>query len=350
MNIVFVLEHWGKGGTETYVERLGAKLIEIGHRVTLVLLGGREPSRQWSSETCLVLGSRRKQLKRLKSIVNQEDVGLVHLHLYVSMSIVSVYTKYSCDVPVVASWHLPLHVWNAMHKWLQVLALKCVDGAVGASELTARELSVYRGDVVAISPPITIPQSDMRPECSVAGNHIVGCGRMAAQKDWPTLLRALANLDKQGVEFLCTLIGGGELEDDYRSLSEELGLKDKVVFTGHVEPQLVAGLLSQADLFVLPSKFEGFGMAAVEAMALGIPTITSDFPASYEFLKEGETGTHFSVGDDKALAKRILWHLKHPEESQSLGLQGREFVVGNYEVEVIAKRHLTLYEKMITRR
>lgn len=97
------------------------------------------------------------------------------------------------------------------------------------------------------------------------------------------------------------------------------------------------------NLFVLPSRFEGFGMAAVEAMSLGVPTITSDFPASNEFIEHGVTGHQFPIGDTDALAELIVWHLQYPDQSKAIGRSGQQFAQDHYQPERIAKIHLDLY-------
>ncbi|GAA4455950.1 hypothetical protein GCM10023156_30660 [Novipirellula rosea] len=84
-------------------------------------------------------------------------------------------------------------------------------------------------------------------------------------------------------------------------------------------------------------------MAAVEAMMLGVPVITSDFPASHEFIKDGITGHHFPIGDADALARTIIWHMQNPTESLAMAEAGQRVALIHYQPERIAKIHLDLY-------
>jgi glycosyltransferase involved in cell wall biosynthesis len=86
------------------------------------------------------------------------------------------------------------------------------------------------------------------------------------------------------------------------------------------------------------------GISAIEAMAIGLPTITADFPASSEYIRDGETGTRFPRGDWRALAERIAWHIDHPERATSIAQKGRSFVLDRFSPENTFTRYMELYE------
>ena len=116
-------------------------------------------------------------------------------------------------------------------------------------------------------------------------------GRLVRRKDHDTLLRAFARLTDD--ESILVLIGSGRRESHLRSLAEDLQIKARVLFLGHVADAVK--YLRALDVFVLPSKREPFGMVLLEAMLARVPVITSDTKGPREVL--GEAACSFAVGD-----------------------------------------------------
>ena len=91
-------------------------------------------------------------------------------------------------------------------------------------------------------------------------------------------------------------------------------------------------------------------MVAVEAMSLGIPTITSGFPASSEYITPAETGHTFPIGDSDALAELIRWHVAHPREAKEVGRRGRDSVLTRFVIRIAASQALCYGESGRQRR
>ncbi len=118
--------------------------------------------------------------------------------------------------------------------------------------------------------------------------------------------------------------------DFYGEGNQEKLLQHKVTvsninahFFGHLSQETLVQELSYCSLSVLPSLFEGFGLSAIETMALGIPTITSDFEASGLYILDGVNGNRFPTHDVSMLSDLIRWHIDNPNKSAELGLNGR---------------------------
>jgi glycosyltransferase involved in cell wall biosynthesis len=112
--------------------------------------------------------------------------------------------------------------------------------------------------------------------------YIAYIGNLHPRKNLATLVEALAMLRERGLERKLAVIGGGGLgklnNTEYRKLTKrvrDLGLEDEVIFTGYVPDQSLKSLLTRADMLVFPSIYEGFGLPPLEAMACGVPVITS---------------------------------------------------------------------------
>ncbi len=128
-------------------------------------------------------------------------------------------------------------------------------------------------------------------------------GRLHEIKGYDVLLRAAAKLRDRGVDFRLKLAGDGPEMGALQQLTESLGLRDRVEFTGWVANP--GDFLKTIDLFVVPSRYESFGLVVIEAMAAGVPVITSDIEGPCEILKGGVLGTLFRSEDDSDLARAM---------------------------------------------
>jgi glycosyltransferase involved in cell wall biosynthesis len=152
-------------------------------------------------------------------------------------------------------------------------------------------------------------------------------GRLTAAKDYPTLFRAAQRLcaGEPQVTFLCA--GHGDLETALRQELTERKLLDRVRLLGLRED--IPRLLSAADVFCLSSRFEGFPNVIAEAMAAGLPVICTRFEGAQEVVQDGRTGLLVGVGDDEALARKVLELLADAGARERLGRSGREWVREN---------------------
>ncbi|MCS4503034.1 glycosyltransferase [Arhodomonas aquaeolei] len=139
---------------------------------------------------------------------------------------------------------------------------------------------------------------------------LVASGRMTPQKDYPTLLRAVAWANRR-TPLSLLILGEGPERPALEALSRELGLVDRVAMPGHLANPFP--VMRQADTFVLSSRYEGFGNVLAEALALGLPVAATDCPfGPREILADGRYGTLVPVGDSEALAEAIATTLEHP--------------------------------------
>jgi glycosyltransferase involved in cell wall biosynthesis len=134
-------------------------------------------------------------------------------------------------------------------------------------------------------------------------NYRIGTiGRLVPQKDYPTLLSALSIVLKSVPNIELYIIGEGYLQKDLIDLANSLGIKDKVHWVGKTE--YIKEFLSKIDLFILPSKYEGFGLVLLEAMVAKKPIIAANNSAIPEVLGKTYEGL-FLTGDINALAEEI---------------------------------------------
>jgi len=115
------------------------------------------------------------------------------------------------------------------------------------------------------------------------------------------------------------------------------------------ETELPETFLSIADIFLFPSRKEGFPNALLEAMACGIAIIASDIGGVTELISDGKTGILFPVGDSKIFAEKIIYLLKNPMIKNKIGKQARKHVLDFYSFDKIAKSYFETYVMAISK-
>jgi glycosyltransferase involved in cell wall biosynthesis len=155
-----------------------------------------------------------------------------------------------------------------------------------------------------------VVRAAVRAELGTAPDAVVvlTAARLSEQKDHATIAAALPALREVAPAVELWWAGSGPLETQLRSA---VGDSDAVRFLGRRDD--VPALLAGADLFLLPSRFEGAPLALLEAMAAGLPVVVSDIGAHTDVVRDGETGVVFAVGDPGALAQRVAWAAHNPD-------------------------------------
>jgi glycosyltransferase involved in cell wall biosynthesis len=165
------------------------------------------------------------------------------------------------------------------------------------------------------------------------------------EKDHELLLRAFARVRERLPEARLTLVGGGPGEGEVRRLTGELGLGSAVELTGHVDS--VWPYLARSHLLVLPSHHETLGIAALEAMAAGLPVVATAVGGVPELVRPGVTGELVAPGDVAAMAAAVGGLLASPERAGSMGAAGRVAAAG-HTCEATVGRYLDLYAELLS--
>ncbi|GBC71881.1 N-acetyl-alpha-D-glucosaminyl L-malate synthase [Candidatus Calditenuaceae archaeon HR02] len=212
--------------------------------------------------------------------------------------------------------------------------------------LAAHFRARYRVDAVGVWNPIDYDRFSVVEGSGSASPVVLFVGRLERVKGVETLLYALGELKKAGRgDVVLCLVGEGGLRGHLERLSKELGVNGNVVFTGHVDD--VARYLERSWVFVLPSLYEPFGMAAAEASAAGRPVIASSVGGLREVVKEGGTGYLFRPGDYRELSRLLMRVLDDAELRRRLGERGREYAK-EFSSKRIAERYTELYLSILT--
>ncbi|GAA6623267.1 hormogonium polysaccharide biosynthesis glycosyltransferase HpsP [Scytonema sp. NUACC26] len=175
--------------------------------------------------------------------------------------------------------------------------------------------------------------------------------RIDRKKGLDLLFPALEVLLAEGLNFHFVLAGGNPQDADYvekiKYKVQNSLLRSHTTITGFVTGQLKTALLQAADLFVLPSYYENFGIAVAEAMVAGTPVLISDQVHICQEVRDSESGWVSSL-DVAEIAKLLRTALQNPSECQRRGRLAREYALQNYSWDAIARQTILAYNQIMS--
>src|SRR3989344_3977569 len=188
------------------------------------------------------------------------------------------------------------------------------------------------------------------------GKIIITTSRLVSKNGIDILIEAISILKKEGLsgEIQCQILGSGPEEEKLKELTRILGLSDDVVFLGHIDPEVVYAYLSNADIFVRPSRSEGLGSSFLEAMGAGLPIIGTAVGGIPDFLKDpsevGEdnaTGLFAKVNDPKDLADKIRMLINDENLAQEIAWNGKKLALSEYSWNSVAIKMKTIFNNLV---
>jgi glycosyltransferase involved in cell wall biosynthesis len=173
---------------------------------------------------------------------------------------------------------------------------------------------------------------------------VTSVGRLHEQKGYDILLRAIPDVVQvfQNVVFL--IVGDGRMKEELNLLHQSLGLDNVVYFLGIRED--IPEILAVSDLFVLPSRWEGFPNALLEAMSAGLATVATAIDGSKELIEDGENGILVPLQYPDELGKAIIGLLEDEKKRQKISIAARQRVINGFSEKKYIDNFAILYENL----
>ncbi len=190
-------------------------------------------------------------------------------------------------------------------------------------------------------------------------NLILFVGRITKAKGLSILFKALSDVKEKSKKNIKLVVIGGDVsgimhseeekkeKEKLKKMIKTLNLEDNVEFLGPVEREKLPFYYSLADICVIPSLYETFGLVAVEAMSCGAPVVASRVGGLKHTVKEGYSGLHFVPGRADSLAKALLNLLEHPERLKKMKANARKRAAIEFSLERTSKQIKELYESLL---
>ncbi len=182
---------------------------------------------------------------------------------------------------------------------------------------------------------------------------LVSVARLTEKKGLKNSIQAFSALFKKNQNIIYRIVGDGPLRDELEELIGKLGLRGKVELIGSKKRDDVIKILNTSDIFIAPSvtasngDMEGIPMVLMEAMAMGLPVISTNHSGIPELILNGETGFLVPERDVKALSKKIDYLLRHPEILPTVTTNARRFVEHHFNIDKQNDKLLQYYEHLL---
>ncbi|NTV29137.1 MAG: glycosyltransferase [Candidatus Omnitrophica bacterium] len=298
-------------------------------------------------------------VRTIARMLEETKADILHTHFIDSDSLGFLASRLA-RVPMVAHVHrypypeLPRHAVRYRVMAVGMRKIVCVSAHVRdhmqqATGLPPEKFEViYNGidrEAFTAGLPLSSKQALKRSLGLGKDDFVIGnVSRLIADKGHDCLLKAFLVVLMRKPQVRLLIVGEGPLHNDLRALARRLGIADHVVFAGKRTD--VPDLLACMDIFAFPTFTEAFGLCLVEAMAAGLPVISTDDGAAAEIIHNGQDGILVRPGDEQGLAQSILRLMDEPGLAQKLASAGcersREFTV-----EAMVRRLESFYEAAV---
>ncbi|MQA25793.1 MAG: glycosyltransferase [Micromonosporaceae bacterium] len=383
------------GGLGRHVHALATSLVTAGHHVTVVTRHGADapleeefegvrivrapedpPLFPLSNDTLLAWtmafnhALTRAALHAAKTAdgPHNRPFDIVHAHDWL-VTHAAVTLKHSLGVPLIATIHateagrhqgwLPEQMNRCVHSvewWLTYEARRVLVCSAYMRWEVSRLFDLPRGKVEVICNGVHAEAWRPSPRAVAAarsrfggeGPLVVYAGRLVYEKGVQDLLAAVPALRDRHPGLRVVIAGDGPHREGLEQIARRRRIRRTAAFTGFLEGDELAGLLAAADCLVAPSRYEPFGMVALEAAAAGAPVAAASAGGLAEFVQPGITGLTFPAADVGALAEAVDTLLSDEVLARRLTRQARALVIREYAWPAIAERTVSAYQRAVT--
>ena len=352
------------GGAERVVVNLLRGLVERNVRAELILASAHGAYLDQVPQQVKVVDLGVKHVRQaiwpLRRLIKEQPPDVLISHLsHANLAAILALRPLKIPTQLLLVEHLTMsayqgtsvkdHLIQPLARWL----FKSADAVAAVSEGAARDLEKQLRMPLESVHVLYNPVVDefLQQKCQETLSHawaeepkqplIVGMGRLTAQKDFGTLIRAFARLANPSASRL-VILGEGEERPALEALVQQLKLEGQVLLPGFVENPYA--WLSKARLFVLSSRWEALPTVLIEALACGVPVVATDCPSGpAEILENGRWGSLVPLQDEEALAAAMEQGLERPVEKEQLQMRAADF-----SVDRAVDGYLELLQKMVT--
>ena len=296
--------------------------------------------------------------KSVKALMREKQIDLIHIHGTRATSNVYWAAK-KLDLPTVYT----IHGWsfhddqNALVKNARIFFEKWItkktDCNISVSDSNQetgfkhipgfKSVVVHNGiDLIKFNPDCA-KRKNLRTELNIAQDAFVICfiGRMTAQKDPLTLIKAFKEINSEYSNAVLLMVGDGELKEKAIALTRELGLEKSVIFQRSRTD--VADILFSSDIFCLPSLWEGFPIALLEAMAMRKSVIATEVDGSVEIIQNKKNGILVKPQNIQMLANAIKELIQNNSLKEELSIAAQQTILNDFDVKKMTKKIEDVY-------
>lgn len=348
MKIVHVINSLATGGAENLVVNLAAQANSTGHQSRiLVFKDSHGIPRTRALELGIdvkVLGKSIRDPRLLYRLRNAtEDADIVHVHLFPALywslfvKVPKIFTEHSTHNRRVGKIAFRITEYFAYEQFEKIVAI-----SEGVAESVKLHLEKIKSNTAVEVVPNGIPGDffEIERKYRLEPTRIISIGSLKSIKRHHLALEAVALLENVSLR----IAGDGPLKGELQESIDDLEIGERVELLGNVED--IPGLLADSDLLLSTSLYEGFGLAAAEAQAAGIPVVGPNVSGFREVVINGETGILFEQDDPQSIAHAVAKALD--EENYQRLVRNARRMTQKYTIENCFGHLLQIYKAVLS--
>jgi len=358
-----------------FIYEQAKELIKQGHRVSVLTSSTDNDCKEILDDIVVYRLRPAKFLKGLffslkafvKIISLKDKTDIIHIHFIGINSVFCWIASRIIKVPLVATTHgsdiLPK---NTIHNLVirfyllfpkRIMAVSRFIYGLSASLTNKKKLEVVNNGVDMDKLKVKETKAALRKKFGVEGKKVLlSVGGLVERKGTHVIIKSLPDVIKKFPNLIYFVVGKGKEEKNLKMLVKSLKIEKHVKFLGFINDKELAKYFTLCDIFVLMSKtikeksgIEGFGIAYIEASALGKPVIGGRSGGTADAVKDGKTGFLIEPENHKELTKKILLLLNNKKIRDKMGKAGKERVMKHFLWKHNVKNTLEIYKKALSK-
>ena len=385
IRVLNVLDSFGRGGAETFLLSLldvhdrskfdwavcaltqatpGRTLVKEFERTGVLCRESSQPSGEGAFRYPIqTLQQKRIMTAELKAICREFRPDVVHSHLFWPSFMTALLLGHT-QCGLVTTFHNTVFPFGRTKYWMRRLSVRYAKPVCVACSEAAAEANVASGMIpsescVVVSTGvntevynpeiITLPEENPFDEHPNA-LHVLQVGSLEPRKGYEYTIEALSQLTQQGILIQVCCIGMGEGRGRLERLAKEKGVADRIRFLVVKEDEKKKQFLRAADVYIMPSLYEGLSLAMLEAMAMKLPMVASAVGGAAEVVEDGRNGFLIASRDSNALAERLAMLAADAALRKRVGEAARETTLTRYSLAQRARQLEQLYRDIVARK
>lgn len=354
-HIVHIIPTLTIGGAERVVVNLANNLVD-DFQISIVLFKLEKPfANELNSKVNLSILEKKtlhgwSLYRKIQRFLSNNSVDLVHTHLF-GGDFWGRLAAYQLDLPVVTTEHNLNKSESTTKHWIKNVLSSCSNLYTAPSQAVAgymqQKYNVVEDKIEVIPHGIEVERYlHTEPYRGKQPIRLLMLGRLNKQKGHDIALKALASLNHEQYDWKLDIVGSGEEFDRITNLIKQLGLEDRVELWDATLD--VVEEYQNHDMLLMPSRWEGLGLTAIEAMAAGRLVIAANVDGLAEVITHGENGLLFIPEDSQDLAKKIRYCIDNPEGAKQIASKARSHTKEKYDLSRMVDSYRAIYNNQIT--
>lgn len=295
------------------------------------------------------------QFWAIKKIIKYEKINIIHAHWLMPQGFIAVLYKilFNKKFKIIVTIHgADINSFNNyLGKKIKQFILKRIDKLTVVSNALKqkviklgylKEIYVYPMGVDTNLFSIEKKDISIRVKYTIKKEFLLFVGGLIERKGIKYLIQAMPLIIKEYPEAKLLVVGEGNLKNEMIALTKELNVEENIIFTGAIQHNDLPPYFATADLFILPSFSEGFGLVIIEALSCKTLTVTSNLSEIHDIISENKTGFYFERIDAKSISEKIISILKNKEKHEPIKETGRQHVIANFDWRIVKSNYYNL--------